>query len=251
MEIFTEWMGFDGAGQMLSRWGHFLAGITWIGLLYYFNFVQVPAFAQMEPGPRSEALRKVTLRALWWFRWGALLTFLTGVSILAFQRNLGSNFSEYFSTQTGTSIAWGSLLATTMFLNVWLVIWPAQKIVIGSAEAVATGGAEDPRAASSAKKAGRASRANTLMSIPMLWFMGFTSHFSSRYADPGSSELWAAWILFLVVLAFIELSALGLLGGYDSPQSKVFFDNHRNTIVAGFVAWAILLFVGFEAIVGS
>lgn len=251
MEIFTDWMGFDGAGQMLARYGHFLAGITWIGLLYYFNFVQVPAFAEMEAGARSEALRKVTFRALWWFRWGALLTFLTGVLILGFQRALGEEFSDYFSTEQGTSIAFGAIMATVMFLNVWGVIWPAQKVVIGSAESVAGGGAENPAAPAAAKRAGRASRANTMMSIPMLWFMGFTGHFSSRYADPDAGTLWAVWILFLVILLFIELSALGVLGGHDSPQSKLFFDNHRNTIVAGFVAWVILLFVGFEGIIGS
>jgi len=251
VEIFSDWMGPGGAGEMLSRYGHFLSGITWIGLLYYFNFVQVPAFAEMEAGARSEALRKVTFRALWWFRMGALLTFLTGVLILGFQRNLGENFSDYFATQVGTSIAWGALLATTMFLNVWLVIWPNQKIVIGSAESAAGGGAEDPRAAASAKKAGRASRANTMMSIPMLWFMGFTSHFSYRFADPESGTLWAAWILFLAILAFIELSALGMLGGYDSPQAKLFWDKHKNTIVAGFATWAVLHFVGYEAIIGT
>lgn len=252
MEIFTDWMGHDGAGQMFSRYGHFLAGITWIGLLYYFNFVQVPAFAEMEPGARSEALRKVTLRALWWFRFGALLTFLTGVLILGFQRALGSEFSDYFATTQGTSIAIGALFAIVMFLNVWLVIWPAQQIVIGSAEAVAGGGAEDPRVPAAAKRAGRASRANTMMSIPMLWFMGFTSHFAFRYETlPGSGPLWGVWILFLAVLAFLELSALGMLGGYDSPQAKLFWDNHRNTIVYGFVTWAVLLVVGFEGFIGS
>ncbi|MBI2167957.1 MAG: urate hydroxylase PuuD [Actinobacteria bacterium] len=237
---------------MLARYGHFLAGITWIGLLYYFNFVQVPAFAQMEAGARSEALRKVTFRALWWFRWGAMLTFATGVLILGLQRALGSEFSDYFSTTVGLSIAWGALLATTMFLNVWLVIWPAQKIVIGSAESVAGGGEEDPRAAASAKKAGRASRANTMMSIPMLWFMGFTSHFSSAYGQDGGFGYpgWV-WIVFLAVLAFIELSALGVLGGYDSPQAKLFFDTHRNTIIYGFVTWVVLYFVVFEGIIGG
>lgn len=252
MEIFTDWMGADGVGQMLSRFGHYLAGITWIGLLYYFNFVQVPAFAEMEPPARSEALRKITFRALWWFRFSALLTFLTGLMILGFQRALGSEFSDYFSTPGGTSIAFGALLGLTMFLNVWGVIWPNQKIFIGSAESVAAGGAEDPRAAGAAKKAGRASRANTMMSIPMLFFMGFTSHFAGRYdSDPGSSGLLPAWIVFIVVLLFIELSALGVLGGYDSPQAKLFWDTHKNTIVAGFVVWAILLFVCFEGIIGG
>ena len=252
MEILTNWTGVGGAGEMLSRYGHFLAGITWIGLLYYFNFVQTPAFAEMEAGARSEALRKVTFRALWWFRWGAALTFLTGVLILTFQKNLGENFSDYFASSQGLSIAIGALFATTMFLNVWLVIWPAQKIVIGSAESVAAGGPEDPRAGASAKKGARASRANTLMSIPMLWFMAFTSHFAPRYDFlPGSGKLWTVWIIFLAILAFIELSALGMLGGYDSAQNKLFFDTHRNTIVAGFAVWLILLLVGFEGVIGG
>ena len=90
LEIFTR-EGFS----YLSRWGHFLAGITWIGLLYYFNFVQVPAFAQMSAEGRSEALRHVTWRALWWFRWGAALTVLTGFLILGFNEQLDR---DYFST---------------------------------------------------------------------------------------------------------------------------------------------------------
>ena len=72
-------------GIILSRWAHFLAGITWIGILYYFNFVQVPSFAAFDAGARTEATAKLVPRALWWFRWGAMLTLLSGISILAFQ----------------------------------------------------------------------------------------------------------------------------------------------------------------------
>ena len=119
MEIFTQ----EGYG-FLARWAHFLAGITWIGILYYFNFVQVPAFAEMEAGARSEVLRKISFRALWWFRWGAVLTLLSGLTIIAFQENYTR---EYFRSATGTAIATGAVLGIIMFSNVWLVIWPAQK----------------------------------------------------------------------------------------------------------------------------
>ncbi len=167
VEIFTDWMGFGGAGEMWSRWFHYLAGVTWIGLLYYFNFVQVPAFAEMSDAGKSEVLRKIGWRALWWFRFGALLTFLTGVMILGFQRALGSDFADYFATSQGLSIAWGAILGTAMFLNVWLIIWPAQKIVIGSAESVAAGGEPDPEVPAAGKRAVRASRCNgTLRSRP-------------------------------------------------------------------------------------
>ena len=82
----------------LARWAHILAGITWIGILYYFNFVQVPAFAEMEPGARSEALRKITWRALWWFRWGAVLTVLSGLTILAFNKQFNGDGESSFGS---------------------------------------------------------------------------------------------------------------------------------------------------------
>ena len=90
MEIFSNFMDPGGGGEMLGRYVHFLAGITWIGMLYYFNFVQTPAFAEVSDATRSEAMRTITWRALWWFRFGALLTFLSGVWILGAQHLLGS-----------------------------------------------------------------------------------------------------------------------------------------------------------------
>lgn len=255
MELFTDFFDPGQGAEMLSRWWHYLAGITWIGLLYYFNFVQVPAFAEMSAESRSEALRKVTFRALWWFRFGALLTLLTGLLILGFQRALGDEFSDYFSSPQGTSIAFGAILGITMFTNVWVVIWPAQKIAIGSAERVAAGGEADPGAAPAAKRAGRASRANTLMSIPMLWFMGFTSHFSGIFGgsvrELDGSELFGAWIVFVVTLAIVEGAALGWYGGYDGPLAKAFYDDHRATIIWGLVAWVVLYVIAFELIIST
>src|SRR5205814_6204677 len=97
-----------GLGRALgiagSRWVHLLAGITWIGLLYYFNFVQTPSFATFDAGPRTEAFRKLVPRALWWFRWGALFTVLSGFLILGFQQQYKGS---YFTSAPGTSILSG------------------------------------------------------------------------------------------------------------------------------------------------
>jgi uncharacterized membrane protein len=226
-----------------------LAGITWIGLLYFFNFVQTPAFAQMEPPARSEALRKISLRALWWFRYGALLTFLFGLSIVAVET---SGEGNYFEGPSGASILTGMLFGVTMFVNVWGIIWPNQKIIIGSAERVATSGGEpDPRVPDSMKRAARASRANTFMSIPMLWFMVFTTHLAPVLFPPAIQLSIVYWIIVLLIWAFIEGSALGLLGGFDSAFNKWAFDDHRRTIIGGFVTLAVIYFIGWELILGS
>src|SRR5438270_9385973 len=150
-----------GVGRALgiagSRWIHLLAGITWIGLLYYFNFVQTPSFTTFDAGPRTESIRKLGPRALWWFRMAAALTFVTGILILGFQDQFKG---DYFKTWSGMSIFAGAFIATIMLLNVWLVIWPAQKIVIASAEGTAAGKEPDPNAAAAGRKGALASRTN-------------------------------------------------------------------------------------------
>jgi uncharacterized membrane protein len=245
VEIFRHFFDKDSGGDMIGRYLHVLFGITWIGLLYFFNVVQVPAYAEMEAASRSEALRKVTFRALWWFRYAALLTFLTGVWLLSVNRLWD------WKGQEGLSIAVGALLGTTMFLNVWGVIWRNQKVNIASATAVAAGGQADPRAAKAANAAGRASRINTFFSIPMLFFMVFTPHFAGRYKDPTGGKLVAYLLLAVVIWAFAELSALGFLGGLDNPFNKKILGDHRKTIAAGFIYLLILLLIGWEAIIGS
>ena len=240
MEIFTQ----EGLA-FLSRWAHFLAGITWIGILYYFNFVQVPAFAEMEAGARSEALRKVTFRALWWFRWGAALTVLSGLTILGFNEQFTA---DYLSSVQGTAILSGAVLGIIMFANVWGVIWRAQKIAIGSAETVAGGGAADPRAPAAARRGAVASRTNTLFSIPMLFFMGATTHLvaSTHFVgDPESGALLAWWIIFGAIAAAIELNALGIFGGHGPAMNTKPLDSIRNVLISGFVLIAVL-YVVFE-----
>lgn len=249
MELFDPARsGFD----LIFRYGHIASGVTWIGLLYFFNFVQVPAFAELSDTARSEAIRKLTFRALWWFRWAAMATFLFGLAVLFFGLP-GGDLGDYFESAAGYSISTGMLFGITMFLNVWLVIWPNQKIVIGSAETVAAGGQANPDAPASAKKAARASRANTFMSFTMLWFMVFTPHFASAFNNAeGTVDNKAIYMILLVVVwAFIEASALGLIGGLDSPFNKLAFDKHRNTIQLGLALWVVFYVVGWELIIGG
>jgi uncharacterized membrane protein len=154
----------DGGMAFLLRWVHFFAGVTWIGLLYYFNFIQGEYFKAADGGAKSDVIQKLVPNALWWFRWGAMFTFLSGAGII------------YLNNLQGLGISIGAVLGTLMFLNVWLIIWPAQKIVIASTKQVADGGEALPGVAAALGKAGLASRTNTLFSIPMLFFMGSFSH---------------------------------------------------------------------------
>ena len=245
MEILTQ-----HGGEFLSRWGHYLAGVTWIGLLYYFNFVQVPAFAAFEAGPRTAAIRTLVPRALWWFRWGAVLTLLTGVSILAFQPSgTGVRLTdmEFWKTPAGMSIGTGILLGLVMFLNVWGIIWRAQKIVIASAERTASGGEADPAAAPAGRKALAASRTNTLFSIPLLFFMAATSHFAPFFdgGDGGGRLLY--WGVVLVLILAVE--AIAIMAPPAGSGLAVHLDTHRNTIIAGFVL-AVIFYALFQVVNG-
>jgi uncharacterized membrane protein len=154
-------------------WLHVLAGITWIGLLYYFNFVQVPALAEAvadDGGPGGAGITKyVAPRALWWFRWGAVATWLTGAAALghygiftdAFTLGLGGEMLNVQAMVIGI----GAWLGTIMLFNVWVLIWPNQKKVLGMVEASADEVARAKRVAL------LASRTNTMLSVPMLMSM--------------------------------------------------------------------------------
>lgn len=201
----------------LMKWSHFLAGITWIGLLYYFNFVQGEYFKEAEGDARVDAFSKLVPRALWWFRWGAMFTFLTGVVMLGIR---GAGVTA--------DITIGAVMGTLMFLNVWLIIWPNQRIIIASNQAVAGGGEADPAAAGAAPKAGLASRTNTLFSLPMLWFMGSSAHLTSGSIGSNTTAI----IVALVIIAALELNAIF---GKQGPMTTV-----RGVIVSGAVLTVVL-----------
>ncbi|MAT37797.1 MAG: antitermination protein NusG [Acidimicrobiaceae bacterium] len=243
MELFNDWLGQMGGGQALGRFAHYLGGITWIGLLYFFNFIQGAAFAEMGDAARGEALRKITWRTLWWFRWAAALTWVSGIWILGHQEVLNSG--DYWRSAAGMGIAFGVVLGTTMAANVWMVIWPAQQIAIGSSVSVSEGGEADPEAPAAAKRAGRASRVNTLFSIPLIFFMMWPSHFGPQFGNPEASTRIIIWAVFGVIWAVMELSALGKIGGYDSKINQIVLEKHQDTIKWG-LGITLVLYLLFE-----
>jgi uncharacterized membrane protein len=228
-------------GAFVSRWLHVVVGITWIGLLYYFNFVQVPAFAEMEAAARNNAIDKLASRALWWFRWAAVATLITGLLILLIQKNGDKSqlFSgDYFKSVPGMAIATGVLLALTMFVNVWLVIWPNQKKVIANARNVQAGGEADPNAAAAGRKALLASRMNAIFSFTMLMFMVGTAHFflpgKFKFA-PSGSDRGIYWAIVIVIWALLEANALGWIGGTKPGGLNVIYDTHQAALWSGFI----------------
>ncbi len=160
-------------------WLHVLSGITWIGLLYYFNFVQVPALADAaadDGGPGGAGITKyVAPRALWWFRWAALLTWLTGAAFLLHRGQFDDAFALGMLANSSNppyelTIGIGAWLGTFMLFNVWVLIWPNQKKILGIVEASAD------EIAKARKVAFMASRSNTLMSIPLVMSMVGAGH---------------------------------------------------------------------------
>ena len=172
--------------QSVILWLHVLAGITWIGLLYYFNFIQVPALGDAmsdDGGPGGAGIVKyVAPRALWWFRWAALVTWLTGAAyLLRFNAGpgnaLGTLDDAFALGMMGDSvnsyamtIGIGAWLGTFMLFNVWVLIWPNQKKILGMVEASAD------EIAKARKVALIASRSNTLMSVPLVMSMVGAGH---------------------------------------------------------------------------
>jgi uncharacterized membrane protein len=154
-------------GKTGLRWAHVLAGITWIGLLYFFNFVQ-PRILKAIPDEQKKRVTLSILRpGLLFFRWAALATWAFGMAMLI---GLWGQYSAY--SPALTNITAGMLLGTFMFLNVWGVIWRYQKRNLAAIEAnLASGAPMPPEAAVWVKRATFASRANVVMSIPMLFFM--------------------------------------------------------------------------------
>jgi len=178
-----------------TRWAHVLFGITWIGMLYYFNFVQGGYFKQASAEGLADAKAKLAPSALWWFRWGAMFTFLTGLYLLHTISNVLNNY-----------IIIGSAMGILMAANVWMVIWPAQKIALGLVE----GGDK----AAAGAKALLASRTNTLFSAPMLFGMLAGPHYGGYVTPIGGTGLTVA----LVIIIALEINGLK---GKQGPMTTV------------------------------
>jgi len=159
----------------IDRWLHILAGVMWIGLLYYFNVVQTPGLAAAaadKGGPGGAGVSKyIAPRALLWFRWAAVATWLTGAIYLMVGYVDASGIVKAFTLQQGfRTIGVGAWLGTIMLFNVWVFIWPNQKKILGIVPAT------DDEKAAARRIAGRASRINFILSLPMLMCMGGQSH---------------------------------------------------------------------------
>ncbi|HEY6395797.1 MAG TPA: urate hydroxylase PuuD [Candidatus Binataceae bacterium] len=219
---------------VLLRWLHFLFGITWIGLLYYFNLVQTPFFAETDAAVRSGAVQKLVPRALWWFRWGAMGTVIFGLLyLLIWWSRLGFAFNPW-----AVAILTGGTLGLIMWANVWFVIWPNQKIVIANALATAGGGQANPAAAPAGRRSGLASRTNTLFSIPMLFFMGAASHYN-LFSEASTGGI-IGWIVIAgIVTVLVEINALI---GSQGPTKKP-LDSIGGTIWSGIILWIVLIVI--------
>jgi uncharacterized membrane protein len=227
--------------EMLFAWIHFLAGITWIGLLYYFNFVHGAYMAEAPAEAKPGATRFLLPRALWWFRWGAVFTVLSGLAIITYwmtQVPAGISPMEALNNSRGVGIMLGATLGIIMFLNVWLVIWPKQKIVIASANAVAGGGTADPNAAAAAGRAFLASRTNMMFSIPLLFFMG--NHRITFFAGEPTMSIGAPLGVCTVIIVLFEL--IGLLGTRGKGPAKM-LEKHVAVIHIGLLLAVIFYFV--------
>ena len=197
--------------NMLARWGHLLFGMTWIGLLYYFNFIQGGYFKSATPEGLKDAKAKLAPEALWWFRWGAMFTFLTGLVLLAGvgKMHVMNDF-----------IVVGAALGTLMFMNVWMIIWPNQKIALGIVEG---------DAAAAGPKALLASRTNVLFSAPMAFCMMAGPHFGGYGMGVGSVGM-------MIALAIVAALFINGLKGKQGPMTTV-----RGVIVSSLVLTVVLV----------
>jgi uncharacterized membrane protein len=232
MELFSAY-----GLEYLLRYFHFLAGVVWIGMLWYFNLVQTPFFGTELGGSVKGAMtRGLVPNAMWWFRWGAMFTFATGWLIVLMKLgHQGLGLGDPYITRILT----GGLLGTLMWFNVWFMIWPAQRdYVIKSAEQVAAGGKPVDGTPDKAALAGRCSRTNTLFSIAMLAFMASASHLSQLHSGTNDAIY---WVLFAVIVGALELNAIGPA----APARQKYLTTVSGTIHAGLALTVVLLALGY------
>ena len=191
--------------QAIFRWFHIVAGITWIGHLYFFNFVNAPFQGGLEKELKPKVNPPLVLRALFFFRWGAMWTFLFGISLFAliYWPMGGALFNaDGGMSERGMWILFVGLLGTIMWFNVWFIIWPRQKKILGAMQG---GPAAPPEAA---PQAALASKINTYLSGPMLWGMVAGSHIN-------------LWPMNFGTLGLSLVLALGLIHGLYATSRKV------------------------------
>jgi uncharacterized membrane protein len=235
---------FSDHGAFLFRYFHIIGGVLWIGVLWYLNFVQGGYVGSLDAAGQTTAKQKLFPKVMWYFRYGALLTFLTGVGLIGLK-----GFDPKIALPMGSEQwnAWfskiypGFMFATIMFLNVWFVIWPRQKKVIAAANGEKIDGVP-----AMARRAFLASRVNTLLSIPMLFFMAAAQNLTLNGVTAANMQTWI--IVTTVVLVLIEANAL-LISNDPAKKPATFkpFESVKGVIHMGFLL-TILLYVGVELV---
>jgi uncharacterized membrane protein len=209
-----EWALFNQEGLLfLLRWGHFLFGIVWIGVLWYFNFMQGAFMNEVDAPVKTAVNQKLAPKTLWYFRWGAMGTFLTGWAIISIRASQPGG-AELLATAWGVNILTGAIMGSVMWFNVWFVIWPRQKKVMAAAN-----GEKIDNIPALARRAFLASRTNTLLSVPLLFYMAAASHLPIAVAA-GKAGMWLG--IIAVIVGLIEINALtGDKGPSKAPIEKV------------------------------
>lgn len=190
--------------EFAVRWLHVIAGITWIGILYFFNFINVPFQADLDDAGKKAANPKLQPRALWWFRWGAMVTFLAGLLLYAFIYMYvpGVGFVSQGLRMPSPWLLMGMLFGTIMWFNVWFIIWPIQKKIL-------SGKASAEELPAIRRKAYLASRTNTYLSAPMLFGMLAANHLNAAFT--------AGRAVVALVLCF---AAIWIAIGHSSKVGK-------------------------------
>lgn len=234
-------------GSFAFRWFHILAGITWIGLLYYFNMVQVPALAEYgdEGKARNLTIDKVARRALWWFRWSAIGTFATGILITGLVDNY---YKDFFTEQSASgvghdaAISVGMIIGILMAANVWMIIWKNQKVVLANVVNVLGGGEADPNAAIAGRKGLLGSRMNLIFSVSVVYFMVGSSHFyNGAFPNATSGSAWIFFFVSMVIIALLELNSIGIFGGIKAGNKLLWpYESHKNALITSGILWLVL-----------
>jgi uncharacterized membrane protein len=245
MELFSK---FGFAGGM--RIAHVMFATMWMGLLWFFNFVQTPAYAEMEPSARNNAFDKLTWRALWWFRYAAMFTVASGLLILLIVGFGDDGYgSDFWKSPSGSGLVAAILLAAIMLYNVLGVIWPNQQIVIANARNVQAGGEPNPNAPAAARAGAMASRQNTIFSFTVFMFMVGTSHFFGDFrhfdVQPAAGVRVLFYIVVLAIAAGMEANALGMIGGTAAGGTNVIYDTHQYAIYTA-VGLMVFFYLFFE-----
>lgn len=203
--------------ESLFRWIHVVAGIMWIGHLYFFNFVNVNFEKALDAAAKKSVVPQLRPRALWWFRWGAMITMLSGVIYILWEQFVSTKvegqaiaFRGWFDTGNNLWITMGMLFGLVMWFNVWFVIWPNQRIILAG---ISTGNKPadfDARVAT----AGKFSRINTYLSVPMIFGMLGRQHFpipdAVQVGTDGMRRTHPDWMPLLICMAVVIAAGFAL-----------------------------------------